>query len=217
MRSDWIPLSASALVVGAMAMVFGALLNPQAGGDATAAETLRVVTEESGRWLGMAVMYFFASVSLTLGLPALLSLFTDKGKRTGFVAVGVFTIGVIGLAGFSMLLVFFKALAGAEAIEDARLDVATEDLGLTVFLNGWILSFYAGLLLVALALFLSKKTPPWVPGLLVVFVLLFPFAGQIGRVGQVLQVMALAVAFTGVAIAAVNQVNRAVASRQPVY
>ena len=38
-----------------------------------------------------------------------------------------------------------------------------------------------------------------------------------GRVGQVLQVMALAVAFTGVAIAAVNQVNRAVASRQPVY
>src|SRR5690606_6069912 len=100
MRSDWIPLSASALVVGAMALVFGALLNPQAGGD-SAAETLRVVNEESGRWLGMAVMYFFASVAMTLGLPALLSLFTDKGKRTGFVAVGVFTIGVIGLAGFS--------------------------------------------------------------------------------------------------------------------
>ena len=73
------------------------------------------------------------------------------------------------------------------------------------------------LLLGALALFLSKKTPPWVPGLLVIFVVLFPFAGQIGRVGQVMQVMALAVAFTGVAIAAVNQVNRAVASRQPTY
>ena len=41
------------------------------------------------------------------------------------------------------------------------------------------------------------------------------YAGLVG-VG-VLQVMALAVAFTGVAIAAVNQVNRAVASRQPVY
>ena len=95
--------------------------------------------------------------------------------------------------------------------------VATEDLGLSVFLNGWIASFYLGLLLVALALFLSKKTPPWVPALLVIFVLLFPFAGQIGRVGQVMQVMALAVAFTGVAIAAVNQVNRVVASRQPSY
>ena len=217
MRSDWIPLSASALVVGAMAMVFGALLNPQSGGDESAAETLRVVMEDGGRWLGMSVMYFFASVAMTLGLPSLLSLFTDKGRRTGFVAVGVFSIGVIGLAGFAMLLVFFKALAGADAVDDGRINAVSDDLGLSVFINGWIISFYAGLLLVALALFLSKKTPPWVPGLLVVFVVLFPFAGQIGRVGQVLQVMALAVAFTGVAIAAVNQVNRVVASRQPTY
>lgn len=217
MRSDWIPLSASALVVGAMAMVFGALLNPQSGGDQSAAETLRVVTEDGGRWLGMSVMYFFASVAMTLGLPSMLSLFTDKGRRTGFVAVGVFAVGVIGLAGLAMLLVFFKALAGAGAIEDGRFEAATEDLGLSVFLNGWIVSFYAGLLLVALALFLSRKTPPWVPGLIVVFVLLFPFADRIGRLGQVLQVMALAVAFTGVAIAAVNQVNRVVASRPPTY
>lgn len=217
MRSDWIPLSASALVVGAMAMVFGVLLNPQSGGDQSAAETLRVVTEDGGRWLGMSVMYFFASVAMTLGLPSMLSLFTDKGRRTGFVAVGVFAVGVIGLAGLAMLLVFFKALAGAGAIEDGRFEAATEDLGLSVFLNGWIVSFYAGLLLVALALFLSRKTPPWVPGLIVVFVLLFPFADRIGRLGQVLQVMALAVAFTGVAIAAVNQVNRVVASRPPTY
>ena len=217
MRSDWVPLSASALVVGAMAMVFGALLNPQTGADESAAETLRVVTEEGGRWLGMAVMYFFASVAMTLGLPSMLSLFTDKGRRTGFLAVGVFSIGVIGLAGFSMLLVFFRALASANAIQDARLNAATEDLGLSVFLYGWIASFYAGLLLVALAVFMSRKTPMWVPALLVGFVLLFPFADQIGRVGQVMQVMALAVAFTGVAIAAVNQVNRVVASRQPTY
>lgn len=217
MRSDWIPMSASALVVGAMAMVFGALLNPQSAADESAAETLRVVTEEGGRWLGMAVMYFFASVAMTLGLPSLLSLFTDRGRRTGFLAVGVFSVGVIGLAGFAMLLVFFRALAGADAIADGRLDAATKDLGLSVFLNGWIASFYVGLLLVALALFMAKKTPPWVPGLVVVFVVLFPFASQIGRVGQVLQVMALAVAFTGVAIASVNQVNRAVASRQPTY
>jgi len=217
MRSDWVPLSASALVVGAMAMVFGALLNPQSADGGSTAETLSVVTEEGGRWLGMSVMYFFASVAMTLGLPSLLSLFTDKGRRTGFVAVGVFAIGVIGLSGFAMLLVFFKALAGADAIQDARLEAATADLGLTVFLNGWIASFYLGILLVGLALFLSKKTPPWVPGLLVVFVLLFPFTGQIGRVGQVLQVMALAVAFTGVAIAAVNQVNQAFAARQPTY
>jgi hypothetical protein len=198
-----------------MALVFGALLNPQMGDSA--ADTLRVVNEEGGRWLGMSVMYFFASVAMTLGLPSLLSLFTDKGRRTGFLAVGVFSIGVIGLAGFAMLLVFFKALVGAQAIEDARLEAATEDLGLSVFLYGWIAGFYLGLLLVGIAIFMSKKTPVWVPALLVVYVLLFPVSDMLGRVGQVLQVMALAVAFTGAAIAAVNQVNRTVASRQPTY
>jgi hypothetical protein len=198
-----------------MALVFGALLNPQMGDSA--ADTLRVVNEEGGRWLGMSVMYFFASVAMTLGLPSLLSLFTDKGRRTGFLAVGVFSIGVIGLAGFAMLLVFFKALVGAQAIEDARLEAATEDLGLSVFLYGWIAGFYLGLLLVGIAIFMSKKTPVWVPALLIVYVLLFPVSDMLGRVGQVLQVMALAVAFTGAAIAAVNQVNRTVASRQPTY
>src|SRR6476620_7400456 len=44
MRSDWVPLSASALVSGVMAMVFGSLLNPSEAGASTA-ETLRVVDE----------------------------------------------------------------------------------------------------------------------------------------------------------------------------
>ena len=76
MRSDWIPLSASALVIGVMALVFGSLLNP-ADADASSADTMRIVSQEGGRWLGMAVMYFGASVALTLGLPALLSLRRD--------------------------------------------------------------------------------------------------------------------------------------------
>ena len=216
MRSEWIPLSASALVIGAMAMVFGALLNPQDAGE-SASQTLRVVTMSDGRWLGMSVMYFGASVALMLGLPALLSLFTQKGRRTGLVAVAVFSVGVIGLAGFAMLLVFFRALAEAEAIQSARLEDATSDLGLNVFLYGWIAGFYLGLLLVAVALFLAKKTPVWVPVLLVVFVALFPVSEQLGRVGQVLQVLALAVAFTGVAIASVNQVHERIVVREPSY
>jgi hypothetical protein len=216
MRSEWIPLSASALVIGAMAMVFGALLNPQDAGE-SASQTLRVVTMNDGRWLGMSVMYFGASVALMLGLPALLSLFTERGRRTGLLAVAVFSVGVIGLAGFAMLLVFFRALAEAEAIQSARLQDATTDLGLNLFLYGWIAGFYLGLLLVAVALFLARKTPLWVPALLVVFVALFPVSEQLGRVGQVLQVLALAVAFTGVAIAAVNQVHERIVVREPSY
>lgn len=216
MRSDWVPLSASALVIGAMALVFGSLLNPQ-DADASSVETLRTVSESGGRWLGMSVMYFGASVALTLGLPALLSLFTDKGRRIGLVAVGVFSVGVIGTSGYAMLLVFFRALVKAGALEDARLEAVTDDNGLSVFLYGWIAGFYLGLLLVAVALFVARKTPVWVPVLLVVFVLMFPVSTQIGRVGQVLQVMGLAVAFTGVAIAAVNEVHLRMAARQPSY
>jgi hypothetical protein len=206
MRSDWIPLSASALVIGVMALVFGSLLNP-ADADASSADTMRIVTQEGGRWLGMAVMYFGSSVALTLGLPAMLSLFTGRGRRIGLVAVAVFAIGVIGTSGYAMLLVFFRALVKAGAIEDAKLEQVTADNGLGVFLYGWIAGFYIGLLLIAIALFVARKTPTWVPVLLVVFVALFPVSAQIGKVGQVLQVMGLAVAFTGVAIAAVNQVH----------
>src|SRR5688500_3530331 len=109
MRSDWIPLSASALVIGVMALVFGSVLNPS-DADASSAETMRVVTEEGGRWLGMSVMYFGSSVALTLGLPAVLSLCTTRGRRAGLLGVGVFSIGVIGTSGYAMLLVFFRAL-----------------------------------------------------------------------------------------------------------
>ena len=108
MRWDWIPLSASALVIGVMALVFGALLNPVApGGDS--AETMASAAMAEGRWLGMSVMYFLASVSMTLGLPAVLSLFTVRARRTGVLAVVVFSIGVIGTSGYAMLLVFFRA------------------------------------------------------------------------------------------------------------
>lgn len=214
--SDWVTLSASALVVGAMALVLGALLNPQSAGD-DPNQALVVVTEQGGRWLGMAVAYFSSSVALIVGLPSLLSLFADRGRRTGYAGVVVFAVGVLGLAGFAMLLVFFRALAGADAIQDARLQAATEDLGLSLFLNGWIACFYGGIALLAVALHLSRQTPRWIPVLLGAFVLLFPFSTQIGRIGQLLQVLALAFAFTGVAIAAVNRVNRAVASRHPAY
>ena len=206
MRSDWIPLSASALVIGVMALVFGSLLNP-VDAEASSADTMRIVTQEGGRWLGMAVMYFGSSVALTLGLPSVLSLFTTRGRRTGLLAVGVFSIGVIGTAGYAMLLVFFHALVKQGAVEDAKLEDVTADIGLSIFLSSWIAGFYLGLLLLAVALFIAKRTPVWVPILLLVFVAMFPFSAQIGKVGQVVQVMGLAVAFTGIAIAAVNQVH----------
>jgi hypothetical protein len=217
MRWDWIPLSASALVIGVMALVFGALLNPvPPGGDS--AETMATVAMAGGRWLGMSVMYFLASVTLTLGLPAILSLFTRRARRIGVVAVVVFAVGVIGTSGYAMLLVFFRALVKQGAIRSGGLEQVTNDVGLGIFLYGWIAGFYIGLLLLAIALFVARRTPVWVPILLLGFVAVFPVTEYIGRVGQVAQVMALAFAFTGIAMAAVHpEDSRAGASTQPAY
>lgn len=203
MRSDWVPYSASALVIGAMSLVLGAVLNPLAGNQ-RAAETLRVAEQAGGRWLAMAVMYFLASVFLTLGLPALLSLFVKRGRGVGVIAVGVFSIGAIGLSGFAMLMVFMRTLVIKDLLKSTSLDRITDDLGLGIFLYGWVAGFYLGILLIAIALLVARKTPLWVPGLLLLVVVAMPFVQHLGRVGSALQVVALAVAFTGVATAAVS-------------
>ncbi len=216
MRTDWVPLSASALVIGAMSLVFGSLLNPAEAGSTTA-QTLRVVDEDSGRWLAMAVMYFFGSVTLTLGLPSVLTLFARRGRRLGLAGVTVFSVGAIGTCGYAMLMVFFRAMVVADAVRGRALDDVTNDNGLAVFLQGWILCFYGGVLLIALGLFAAKATPRWVPVLLVLFVAMMPFASHIGRVGSALQVLGLAVAFTGIAMAAVTGAHEKTALREPAF
>ncbi len=57
----------------------------------------------------------------------------------------------------------------------------------------------------ALALFISRATHVWVPIALVLFVVMLPLGTVAGEVGQVIQLMALALAFTGIATTAVNR------------
>ncbi len=212
MRNDWVPLSASALVVGVMSLVFGSLLNPAESGSSPA-DMLRVVNEDGSRWLAMAVMFLFASVAMTLGMPAVLTLFNRRGRRLGLTAVVVFTIGAIGTCGYAMLMVFFRALVVADAVRPAAIGRINDDPGLAIFLQGWVLCFYGGVLLLAVALLVSKATSVWVPVLLVVFVGMMPIVTQLGRVGSAVQVLLLAVGFTGVAMAAVTTVHEATRAR----
>jgi MFS family permease len=208
MRTDWLPLSASALVIGAMALVFGVLVNP-GNGDGTAAETAAIIRDEGGRWLAMAVMYFLAAVALMLGLPSILTLFTRRGRRMGLFGVGVFSIGVLGTAGYAVLMVFSRALIDRQVIEDpARMDDVIEDAGLAAFLFGWIVCFIVGILAIAIALFLARKTPKWVPVALLAFVAMFPFSGELGRLMMAVQVLLLAVGFTGIAVAAISDEHK---------
>lgn len=208
MRTEWIPLSASALVTGVMALVLGTLLNP-VGGDASPAETLRVVNQEGTRWLAMAVMYFAGSVAVTLGLPTLLSLFTGRGRTIGVVGVVVFSVGIVGMSGYAMLMVFFKALVDNKAVDGGAIDAVAHDASLSSFLYVWVVGFLLGIFLITIALFRARKTPVWVPILLLVFLVLTPFASDLGPVGPAVQMMAMAAAFTGVATTASSPEHRA--------
>ena len=204
MRPDLIVLSASALVVGVLCLVLGAALNPaDAGSGLTAA--IQAASRQTEEWLAMAVLYFLASAALTCGMPAVLSLFQDRGRRLGTVGVGVLTVGVIGTCGYAVLIVFAQALAHYDAWRVDGLDAALQDPALGVLLWSCAAGFYVGALLVALALLVSRATSGWVPALLLVFVLLMPFGQLLGEVGQVVRLMALALAFTGIAIAAVGR------------
>lgn len=207
MRPDLIVFSASALVVGVMCLVFGAALNPaEAGAGVTSA--VQVASDHSGRWLGMAVLWFCASISMTAGLPAILSLFQTKAHRLGILGVGVLSVGAIGTSGFAMLLVFVQALANNDAIRVAGLGDVVGDSGLAIFLWSWATGFYLGSILVAVALVISRATHLWVPAALVAFVVLLPLEGVVGEIGQIIRLMSLALAFTGIAVTAVSRTQQ---------
>lgn len=202
MRTDWVSPSAATLVVGAFALVLGTMLSPTDGGE-NANQALRAVGQNEGRMLGMAVFYFLAALGLMLGMPALLSVVARRAWGLGVSGVMVFSVGVLGTAGFAMLLVFFRALVLSGSVTGSSVSQLTDDLGLVVFVYTWVVGFYAGLALIAAALFVSRATPYWVPGLLLLGVAIAPFAQRLGALGPALQTLSLAIGFTGVAVSAV--------------
>jgi hypothetical protein len=202
MRMDWIPASAAAFVTGAMALTFGSLLLPS--GSSTAG-TLQVARDEDGRWLAAAVIFFIASVALTLGLPAAMSLFDRRGRTLGMVSAVILAVGFLGTAGYSMLIVFFRAIALETQLTGAELDEAVHEMGLTVFLYGWIAGFYLGELLLAIALLRAGTTQKWVPLVLIAHVASLVVSSVLPHSISSALVLLTAVGFAGVAIEAVTR------------
>ena len=157
---DWVPFSAALLLTGALALGAGSILLPSSNG---AADTLRVVEEQGGVWMAVAVIYFVASVFLTLGLPSVLVLFENRGRTLGLVAAFVLEFGFIGTAGYAMLMAFFRALVVTHTIVDQGIDDVANDNGLQVFLFAWIAGFVLGELLLAIALLRAGTVARWVP------------------------------------------------------
>lgn len=198
---DWLPVSAALLLTGALALCAGAFLLPSSGdGDADA--TLRIVQDESGQWMAAAVILFLASVCLTLGLPAILTLLQRRGWRLGLVSGIALEIGFIGTAGFAMLMVFFRALVETDAIVDKNFDAVASEAGLAAFLYVWIVGLYLGELLLALALLRARTTPRWVPLALILHVATVPLGEVLPEYVGKATILLLVAGFAGIAIQA---------------
>lgn len=199
MRIDWVPVSAASLVAGVIALGLGTALLP--GGD-TASDSLNLVEQDDARWMAVSVLFFVAAVGMTLGIPAVLTLVPHKGSVLGLLGGGVFLIGCLGVAGYAMLLAFFRALALSDAVRPEALDDVIDNPGLSAFLISWVSAFYLGELLLALALLRAGTTPRWVPVLLIAHVVSLFLSALLPVLAGSWTIVLLCVGFAGTAIAA---------------
>ena len=198
---DWVPVSAALLLTGALALCLGGFLLPQ---SENAGESLKIVQDKGGQWMAAAAILFVASIFLSLGLPAILTLVQQRGWTVGVIAGIVLEVGFIGTAGFAMLMVFFRALVNTGTIKSRGIDDLASEPGLAIFLYTWIIGLYLGEFLLAFALLRARTTPKWVPLALVAHVLTFPFSDVLPEYLSKATVLFLVVGFAGVAINATS-------------
>ena len=164
MRIDWVPYSASALVVGATALSVGALLSPRTD---DARLLVMLVQDQPERWMAMVSLYLVSSIGLVLGLPAVLSLFDQRGARTALVAVAVLTVGCIGTVAYAVLLAVYRAMVIEEQLTSSIEQLARQ-ADLIPALIVWLVTFLLGEVLLAIALLLARAVPRWIPIVLLV-------------------------------------------------
>ena len=205
MRTDWLPVSAALLLTGALALGLGGFLLPQSD---NASDSLRIVQDQGGQWMAAAVVLFIASVCLTLGLPAVLTLFDQRGRTLGMISCVVLEVGWIGTAGFAMLMIFFRALVRTDAIVGRSLDDVAHEAGLAIFLYLWIAAVYLGELLLGLALLRARTVPRWIPLLLVLHALTFLVSGVLPGLLAKATVLLLVLGFSGIAVQAASPDHR---------
>ena len=197
MRLDWVPYSAAALVLGATALSVGALLTPQLSEG-----NVLLSDFADTRWLAVALLYFIASASLTVGMPSVITLFERRGGKLGLSAIGVFTVGTLGIAGYAFLIAFMRALAEEGGIGTLDLELVSQNAGLLAILYGWIGAFYLGELLLGIALLRASTTPKWVPAVLLLHVALFPVSSLLPAEVQSLTALLVTVGLCGVGVTA---------------
>ena len=199
MREGWLPYSAAALASGAVALVLGALALPS---SPDAHKVLATVQLDDGRWLMGSIAFFIASIGLTLGLPAILSLVPGRGRLIGAVGVALFAIGTIGASGYAAMLVFFRALVMQTVINVDQVDRLAGDGALVMYMGVFLIAFYLGETVIALALFRARTVPRWVPAMMLVHVAFMPVVSMLPDFFNTVQAVVIGIALMGTAVSA---------------
>lgn len=204
MRSEWISGSAAMLTLGGLSLVLGFSFNPLPQ-DRPLAEAAVLAAEQPGMWLMTTFMLFLAAIGLSLGCLAVLFMTRTKHQRRlpAFTVV-VFLVGMIGMAGHAMLMAFVRAMVLTDPTLAANLDAIGKDVALQSLLLTWSIGLLGGVFLIGVGVFRARSAPRWIPMLMWAFVL-SQFINVPGQAYTTLQFVALAVALTGVAMAANEQ------------
>jgi hypothetical protein len=187
------------LASGAVLLVLAALAMPP---TSEVGQVVDAIKEQDAAWLMASASFFLASVALTLGLPAILSLVPARHQVAAMVGLGIWALGTIGTSALAAFLILFRATVRAVDISPQDVEELSRDPVLSLSLMFVVVTFYLGELVVGLILFRTKAVPRWIPALLILHVALSPFEDVLPTPLKGFPTIVLGVALMGVAVKA---------------
>ena len=199
MGERWLPYAAAALATGGSALIMGALTLPSSRNGTELLSTLQAAPD---RWLLASAAFMYAAFALTVGIPTLIALLGPRGRLTGQVGAVVFAFGTIGLAGYSALLILFRALSQHAVVDVREIDLLSQDNGLLAYVGAFVVAFEVGVGMLAIALFRARTVQRWIPALMLTHAVTLPFVRGLPEGLQSMHTLLVGVALIGAAVSA---------------
>jgi len=182
-------------------LVLGALAMPP---TSEVGQVIDAIDQQDAAWLMASASFFLASVALTMGLPAILTLIPARQQVAGMVGLWIWAIGTIGTSALAAFLILFRATVRVVEISPDDVEQLGNDPVLSLSLMFVIGAFYLGELAVAIVLLRSRAVTSWAPVLMLLHVAIGPVNQLLPAELQGLQAIVLGVALMGLSVKAVE-------------
>lgn len=182
-----------------MLLVLGALAMPP---TSEVGQVIDAIDTQDAAWLMASASFFLASVALTMGLPAILTLIPVRRQLAGMVGLWIWGVGTIGTSALAAFLILFRATVRVVEISPEQVEQLGRDPVLSLSLLFVVGAFYLGEVVLGLVLLRSRAVPSWAPALLLVHVAVAPFNSMLPGKLQGLQAVLLGVALMGLSVKA---------------